>query len=198
MAILNALRMLALAGALSAFGASCKRAEPLPELGALAPFSLQDQEGRQVTADSLRGRPWVAAFVFTRCPTVCPRITARMKDLQSEARRRGAEVRFVSVSVDPEYDTPSVLAAYAQRHGLDLSNWSLLTGDFAVIRTAAEKSFKIGVDGKADAAADHYGITHGSHLVLVDGALTIRGYYRSADDDEMKRLLADLERLGER
>lgn len=189
-------RVIALCAVLGLGLGACRRAEAPPELGALPAFSMTDQAGRGVSADSFRGKPWVAAFMFTRCPTVCPKITAQMKTLQAEAKRREIDVRFVSISVDPEHDTPEVLTKYAAQNGLDLSSWSLLTGDSESIKATAENGFKIGVEGRADAAAEHYGITHGSHLVLVDGDLKIRGYYRSSDDEQMKKLLDDAEALA--
>ena len=193
---MGSLRMIALCVVLAASAAGCRRAEPLPELGKLSAFALEDQAGRAVTQASFSGKPWIAAFMFTRCPTICPRITSRMKELQAEIGRRGIDARLVSLSVDPEYDTPSVLSAYAVKHGVNLASWSFLTGNSAVIKDTAERGFKLGLDGRADASAEHFGITHGSHLVLVDRELRIRGYYRSSEDAEMKRLLADLEQLS--
>jgi protein SCO1/2 len=175
---------------------SCRsRGEPPPVLGSIAGFALTNQAGRPVTAESLRGEVWVAAFMFTRCPTICPRITRRMQELQTAAKREEARVRLVSFSVDPEYDTPEVLRSYALRFELDLTNWSLLTGDFDVIQRAAEGSFKQALEGKADAGAEHYGLMHGSHFVLVDPELRIRGFYRSSDGDVVSRLVNDIERF---
>jgi protein SCO1/2 len=166
-------------------------AEDLPRLGQLGQFSLTDQHGRAVTSDTLRDSIWVAAFMFTRCPTVCPRIAARMRDLQAQAKGERLPVRFVSFSVDPEYDSPEVLRKYAEQHKADLATWSFVTGDHETVKKTSVDGFKLALEGKATEGAEHYGILHGSHLVLVSPGLTIRGYYRTADDAEMKRLLAD-------
>jgi len=175
---------------------SCKRpAEPLPSLGQVGAFALVNQGGGAVSAETLRGKVWVAAFFFTRCPTICPRITRRMRALQMAAAEKAPALSLISFSVDPENDTPPVLLAYAQRFQADSKNWSFLTGDLDVVKRTVVDGFKLALDGKADAAADNGGIIHGSHLVLVDRSLTIRGYYRTDDDEDMARLLEDAARL---
>ena len=184
-------------GALAASGvAGCRRKEPLPALGSIGEFALTDQNGRGFGSKELRGRPWIAAFFFTRCPTVCPRITRRMREVQLALGARHAAVRMVSLSVDPDNDTPAVLARYARDHQADLSSWSFRTGDHAVVQRTAVEGAKLALEGRADAAAEDFGILHGSHLVLVDGALAIRGYYRTSDDAEMTRLVEDAVGLG--
>ncbi len=170
---------------------ACKRSAELPKLGGVGSFSLTDQAGRVVTAESLRGKVWAAAFMFTRCPTVCPRITRRMRELQQAAKKDGIQLELVSFSVDPEHDTPEVLRAYAAQHGADLASWRFLTGDLEVVRKTSEHGFKLALDGKAKAGLEHFGLFHGSHLVLVDRAGQIRGYYRSSEDPEMMRLRTD-------
>jgi len=171
------------------------KSEPLPKLGQLATFALVDQDGKSVTADSLRGKVWVAAFFFTHCPTICPRITRRMRALQVEAGGHTPPITFVSFSVDPDNDTPPVLLAYARKYDADLRNWSFLTGDLAMVKATVVDGFKLALDGKPDPNAENGGIIHGSHLALVDSSLAIRGYYRTDDDTEMKRLLEDAGRL---
>jgi len=172
-------------------GAACRRASELPALGSVGKFSLTDQAGRAVSADTLRGRVWAAAFFFTRCPTVCPRITRRMRDLQQAAAKGGVKLELVSFSVDPDNDTPDVLAAYAKQYGADLASWRFLTGDLEMIRKTSEQGFKLALDGKATPGAEHFGLFHGSHLVLVDASGQIRGYYRTSEDEQMAQLLKD-------
>lgn len=108
------------------------------EVGETAPdFTLLDQEGRTVTASRFRGKKVMMNFIFTRCPvaTMCPASTQKMSALQQAAKKAGVtDVEFVSVSLDPEYDTPGVLKDYADARGLDLSNWSFLTGPDAAVR----------------------------------------------------------------
>ncbi len=183
--------LLALLGALT----SCQHSEPLPTLGQVGDFALIDQQARTVSAASLRGKVWVAAFFFTRCPTICPRITKRMRALQVATSDAKPPLSLISFSVDPDNDTPAVLLEYAKRYGADLQTWSFLTGDLAVVKRTVVDGFKLALDGKPDPNAENGGIIHGSHLVLVDKTLTIRGYYRTDDEDDMTRLVNDAKRL---
>ena len=171
--------------------AACRRASDLPALGNVGNFSLTDQANRPVNAETLRGQVWAAAFFFTRCPSVCPRITRRMRDLQEQAAKDGVRLELVSFSVDPDNDTPDVLSAYAKQYGADLATWRFLTGDLEVVRKTSEQGFKLALDGKPTPGAEHLGLFHGSHLVLVDRAGMIRGYYRTSEDAQMTQILKD-------
>jgi len=105
--------------------------ENLPE------YTLLDQEGRAVAGSRFRGKQVVLNFIFTRCPiaTMCPAATMRMMELQKAARAAGvANLELVSVSLDPEYDTPGVLKEYAEARGIDTANYSFLTGPDAAVR----------------------------------------------------------------
>lgn len=176
--------------------ASCKSETPLEVLGEVPAFSFTDQDGNTFGSENLRGRVSVAAFMFTRCPTICPRITTTMKELQARAKREGVAVHWLSFSVDPDNDTPAVLKQYAAQYGADLAHWTFLTGDATKIRETAEQGYKIAAEGQAEPNAEHYGISHGSHLVLVDANGRIRGYYRTLDGDAQARLLKDAKRLA--
>ncbi len=112
--------------------------EAYREIGESLPtFTLLDQEGRTVSASRFRGKRIVLNFIFTRCPlaTMCPAATLRMAALQKAAREAGVkDFELVSISMDPEYDTPGVLREYAEARGLDTANWSFLTGPDAAVR----------------------------------------------------------------
>ncbi len=164
------------------------------KLDALSDFSLTDQSGKSKTLAALKGKPWVAAFFFTRCPTICPKLTQRMQLVQGRAKAKGLDVTLVGFSVDPTNDTPEVLSAYAKQYNLDTSNWLLLTGAQSEIDKMA-KSFKVGLSGVATEGAEHLGIVHSGHLLLVDSSGTLRGYYRSGDDDQIDRLMEELAQL---
>jgi protein SCO1/2 len=191
-AALSVTAPLAAAGALS----GCHSQPELPTLGAVPDFALTDQAGKAFTRDSLKGEPWVAAFVFTRCPSACPRVTRAMRELQVKAAQRNAKIHFVSFSVDPEFDTPAVLQRYANEYGADLGTWFFVTGNADAIQKTAEQGLKIAVQGRADPTKADFGITHGTQLVLVDGRGAIRGYYASNDDAALSRLLDDATRLS--
>lgn len=175
---------------------SCKGTDEPRVLYPAGEFSLTDQSGARFGSGELKGTPWILAFFFTRCPTVCPKITKRMKALQTEAKAKQLKLRFVSISVDPENDTPAVLAEYAKKNDLDTTSWSLLTGDYETVKKTSIEGFKQALDGKADANAPDFGILHGSHLVLVDKSGQIRGYYRSSSDEDMALLLEQAAKLA--
>lgn len=191
--------LLASLGLLLLPAAACRKADaasgPLPHLGTVPSFALVDQSGKSFGAKDLRGKPHLVSFMFTRCPSVCPQVLAKKKAIAAHLSAHGRELHLVSISIDGENDTPPVLSAYAKKHDLDLRSWTLLTGDAQAVATHAEQSFKIAVSGTPDEAKPHYGLTHGSHLVLVDGSGDIRGYYASMDADTPARLLADLDRF---
>lgn len=162
------------------------------DFGRVPAFSLIDQDGRTVTDKDLRGTPWIANFIFTRCPSACPMLTAKFKALQ-ERIGTSKQVRFVSISVDPDHDTPEVLAAYARKYGADTQRWSFLTGPLAQIEETVVAGFKIHIGKPKPNASDPtlIDIMHGEHFVLVDAEGTIRGYYR-AEAAELEELAADL------
>jgi protein SCO1/2 len=106
----------------------------LPVVGAAPVFALTDQDGARFTLDDLRGKVAVVTFIYATCTDTCPLLTAKMASLQKPlAPDFGARVRFVSITVDPEVDTPTVLHGYAKAHGANLSGWSFLTGSPAAI-----------------------------------------------------------------
>lgn len=177
-------------------GSACQRDKELPDLGAVPPFQMTDQSGKPFTSDTVRGKTWAAAFVFTRCPSICPRVTKVMREIQVQAKEQQVDLRLVSFSVDPDNDTPEVLRRYATEYGADLATWSFVTGDSAAVRATAEKGLKIAVEGTPDPSKVDFGITHGTQLVLVDPELRIRGYYTTSDDQARKKLVSDAHGLA--
>lgn len=165
---------------------------PPPILGTVPDFQLVDQTGASFGPERLAGRVWVADFVFTRCPDVCPRMTERLAGVQ---RALGDRADVVSVSVDPTYDTPERLAAFARAHGAVSPRWHFLTGDSEQVQQAVLRGFKIAFSRESEDIAS---ITHGVHVVLVDGRGRIRGYYDSNDADALERLVTDARRLADR
>lgn len=163
-----------------------------PVLGTVPDFRLVDQTGTPFGPERLKGRVWIADFVFTRCPDVCPRMTERLAGVQ---RALGERVDVVSVSVDPEYDTPARLAAFAQANGVRSPRWHFLTGDSQGIQESVLRGFNVAFSRETEDIAT---LTHGVHVVLVDGRGRIRGYYDSNDADAVERLLTDARRLAER
>lgn len=167
----------------------------LPVIHSVPDFSFRNEDGETFGSKELAGRPYLAAFMFTRCPSICPRLTKRMKEIDSAVKKAGKKLQLVSVSVDPENDSPEVLTAFARKHGADVENWAFLTGDYKTIAKTSEEGFKIGLSGTIEAGKPHLGITHGSHLILVDGSGKIRGYFRSSDDETVTDVVKALNRL---
>jgi protein SCO1/2 len=148
---------------------ACGSPEPLPVLAELPAFTLQDQTGAVVTRETLAGKVWVADFIFTTCPDVCPVLSAHMAEVQAKYSGND-DVRLVSFSVDPATDTPPVLAAYAQRFGAAHPTWLFLTGDVTAMKTVVVDGFKMLMEPGADT------ILHGSRFVVVDRRGRIRAY----------------------
>jgi protein SCO1 len=163
---------------------------PLPVLATLPAFSLTDQDGRAFGSDELRGRVWLAGFIFTRCPTICPALTTRMAKIQRRARGIDQAFRLVSFSVDPAYDTPERLAEFARKHKASPRLWRFLTGPLDHMKSTVEGGLKIAM-GAPEGEQDFASIFHGTHFVLVDAGLRIRGYYDSAAPDVEERVLQD-------
>ena len=164
--------------------------DPLPTLGTLSAFELVDQRGRTFGSADLEGKVWVASFIFTRCPTICPNISGLLQGMQKRARGLGSNFHIVSFSVDPNYDKPDVLAAYAERFTASPRTWHFLTGPLDVVQDTVEGGLKMAM-GPIEGDQDFASIMHGTHLVLVDKNLTIRGYYDSSDPNVTDELLAD-------
>lgn len=174
---------------------SSREDAPLPVLHPVPEFSLTNEDGKPFGSKNLQGKAYLAAFMFTRCPSICPDLTKRMKEVDQAVKKANQKLELVSISVDPENDTPEVLRAYAKKHGADVDNWSFLTGDFATIARTSEDGFKIALAGKVEEGKPHLGITHGSHLILVDGRGKIRGYFRSSENETPSAIVRALQQL---
>ena len=168
--------------------AGCVGSEPPPVLSTLPEFALVDSGGEAVTRASLAGRPFVADFIFTRCPAACPRLTARMKELALELPK-GSRARLVSFSVDPEHDRPEVLAAYAAKWEIRGDRWLFLTGERDALWSLIRTGFLLPVEAQDDAANP---FLHSNRFALVDSGGNLRGTYEAFDDAATDRLLADL------
>lgn len=149
-------------------------------------FRLTNQRGEPFGTLELRGRVWIADFVFTRCQGPCPMMSYRMKQLQE---RLPPEILLVSFSVDPRYDTPEVLREYARRYDAVEGRWWFLTGGKEEIHKLSMEGFKLaaGEEFEKDASL----IIHDERFVLVDREGRIRGYYMGTEPEEMARLRKD-------
>jgi protein SCO1 len=160
-----------------------------PEVYPLGEFELLERSGRTVNQTDLANQVWIASFIFTRCPLSCPRISSVMKSLQS--RLEGTNVLLVSVSVDPEHDTPAVLAEYARRFGASADGWWFLTGPKSTIKDLVQNRFKLSlVESTAeDRASGAEAISHSDRLALVDRGRLV-GFFESDDPAALDSLVA--------
>lgn len=180
-------------GDASAGGA--ERAKALEVFGEVPEFALTDQTGERFARSELAGKAVIANFIFTRCPTVCPLFTMKM---QRVAERTAAAdgLALVSFSVDPEYDTPEVLAAYAAEREIDPARWKFLTGDPATVKATVEGGLKMALDRQGTFPDGTPDIVHGTHFVLIDQRGRIRGYYDSTETERIDALVADAKALA--
>jgi len=188
------LAVLAAALGLALAARSLRPRPPLPVYGRVPAFRLVDERGAPFTTESMLGRVNVVDFVFTRCTSSCPRLTQRMAELQTRLAREGGGARLVSFSVDPENDTPPVLAEYAAKAHADPGRWSFVTGPVDDISRAVVVGFKVSA-AKIATGANDYEVTHGNWFVLVDGAGDVRGYYSTEETADFEKLVDDVKRL---
>lgn len=140
----------------------------------VADFSFVERSGRTITNRDLLGEVWVVGFFFTRCSGPCPKLSSNMRSAQDQLAESG--VRLVSISVDPNHDTPPILAEYAQRFDADADAWWFLTGPEQETYDLMQQSFVLGVETNMDEIAA-LRVTHATKLVVVDAEGVIRGYY---------------------
>jgi protein SCO1/2 len=157
---------------------------PAPEV------ALMDQAGQPLALGDLRGKVVLLTFIYSACAEVCPLITAAMTGLQQHlTARERPDVFFLSVTVEPEVDTPAVLRAYAHRHGADLTSWAFLTGSPPAVE-AVWQAFGLTVKRRAEGGVDHPAWTF-----LIDREGIVRYRYLGALL-EVETVLEDIRRLG--
>jgi protein SCO1/2 len=168
---------------LGSWGMRTLLAKPLPILGMVPEFALTDTSGSVFESRQLAGKVWVADFIFTRCAGPCPLLSSKMATLQT-AFAVHPDFHLISISVDPERDTPEVLLEYAKRYQANPQSWTFLTGKNAEIQNLLVKGLKIGSDEEP--------IYHSTRFVLVDGVMRIRGYYDGTETAAIQRLKDDI------
>jgi len=148
----------------------------------LPDFSLTSHTGETITKQDLIGRPWVAAFIFTSCLGTCPALSSKMELLQDELR--DTDVRLISFTVDPENDTPEVLAKYAKSFNAEPDRWLFLTGSEKEIFSLIEKGFKVPV-ARVDGAPQGFQVAHSNDFILVDEKGFVQGKADAKTDSEL-------------
>ena len=161
----------------------------LPVIGTAPPFALTSQDGKTVALADLRGKVVALAFIYTGCPDVCPMLTQKMVDVQDALGAEfGAKIAFVSITLDPQRDTPEVLKDYAQFWGAKLDGWAFLTGSLEAVRDVTRR-YGVFFAKKEDGSVEHSQLT-----TLVDAEGQIRVQYLGArfDPEEFRRDLLSL------
>lgn len=159
----------------------------LPTLYEVPRFEFMDQNSTKFSSDNLKGKIWVADFMFTSCKHECPMMTSAMKNVQNKVKDV-KDIEFVSITTDPKTDTPAVLKKFMDAHKVDQSNWHFLTGDKKKIVEVANKGFKFPVTEK--------NAGHSEKFALVDQNSKIRGFYDSSSRDDMAKLESDIKKLS--
>lgn len=159
----------------------------LPIYSQLPSFTLTESSGRSLSLADLKGNLWIADFMFTSCPGPCPMMSSRMSELQ-RALSDLPMIRLVSISVDPDNDTPVVLKKYGAQFHADPSRWLFLTGEQALIAKLSYGGFKVGTPDDP--------LMHSTKFILVDTQSQIRGYYDSEDLASLRQLQVDIRGLA--
>jgi protein SCO1/2 len=162
--------------------------------GAVPDFSLTERSGQEIGLAKLRGKIWIADFIYTTCTDTCPLQTAAMAKLQEEFAGK-PDVQLVTFTVDPERDTPKVLSLYADKHQADAKRWYFITGQRDRIIRLIQEGFHLSVATPPNGIDANGMIPHSPRFVLVDKKARIRGYYDSRELEPFLRLKNDIETL---
>tara|TARA_B110000014_G_scaffold80451_1_gene55216 strand:+ start:387 stop:968 length:582 start_codon:yes stop_codon:yes gene_type:complete len=160
--------------------------DDLPISGSVPDFEFTDSNGETISREDMEGKVWVADFIFTTCTMACPIMTGNMNIIHKSFKDDN-NVRIISISVYPEYDTPEVLKEYASRYDANTDRWHFLTGPEELVKNIIKTGFKIG---------DYEDIIfHSEKFALVDVKGNIRGYYSGMETEDMSKLKKDIKRL---
>jgi cytochrome oxidase Cu insertion factor (SCO1/SenC/PrrC family) len=193
--------LVAVAYVLSRFQGSQRGALESAPISKVSDFTLTNQIGEAITLADLRGQVWVADIVFTRCAGPCPEMTRRMKLLQ-DALPADSRAKLVTLTTDPEFDTPEVMRKYAARFGADSNRWLFLTGTKEQIASLAQDSLKLsGVEVSPEQRANPQDLfIHSTYFVIVDKNAQVRKVLETAGPDVdwtevQARILATIRKL---
>jgi cytochrome oxidase Cu insertion factor (SCO1/SenC/PrrC family) len=168
----------------------------LRKMSVVPPFALTERSGKTVTNQDLAGKIWVADFIYTTCPGPCPLITAGMVKLQ-DAVAHDPQVQLVTFTVDPQTDTPAVLAKYAGLYHADPDRWWFLTGPQKPLYDLIQNGFlQVVKDNHGEPPQDgQFVVTHSTYLALVDADGNVRGFYDGVGNASRADLQRDIKIL---
>ena len=165
----------------------------LPRLSLVPDFTLIERTGQKIPLSDLKGKAWIADFIFTNCGGSCPLMSSRMANFQEQLKNE-PNILLVSFTVDPERYTPEALKDYAGMYSASASRWLFLTGDKEKLQYLTRDGFHLGVSG--DSVSTVEPIIHSTMFVLIDRQGVIRGYYDSDDNAAMDKLIVDARSLA--
>jgi len=171
-----------------------KDTTPIWNPDGVADFSLTERSGKTITKQDLLGKPWIVGFIFTRCAGPCPKVSGQMSLLQDALSDE--DVRLVTMTVDPDYDTPEILTRYAKAYGADPEKWLFLTGDKEDLYSYITREFLQTVEEmQGEDRRPGFEVLHTTNLMLVDSKGVVRGKYNAQSDEEMAKLKRDVKKL---
>ena len=178
-----------IAGAAKLFRSSeRKSSDPLPPIGTVPDFRFTTQDGKPLTRNDLLGKVWVIDFFFTRCPGPCPLMSSRLAEISKELKK-AKDVRLVSLSIDPDHDTPEVLKEYASHFGADPERWIFLTGPKDRVQEFTTKGM---LQALSTDPANPAATVHSTRFLVIDREGQIR-ILRKLDEPELvQKLLIDI------
>ena len=160
--------------------------EPLPVLGGIPPFELLDNFGQPFTEENISGKIWVADLIFTTCAGPCPIMSTEMRSVH-KTYLENENIHMVTITVNPDYDSPEVLTEYGNRYDADFDKWHFLTGEYEKIQSLIANGFKMGDIEEI--------VFHSTRFALIDPNMNIRGYYMGTESEDVKKLIDDIEIL---
>jgi len=160
--------------------------EPLPVLGDIPPFKLVDNFGQSFTEENISGKIWVADLIFTTCAGPCPIMSTEMKSVH-KTYLENENIHMVTITVNPDYDSPEVLTEYGERYDADFDKWHFLTGEYENIQSLIANGFKMGDIEEI--------VFHSTRFALIDPNMNIRGYYMGTESKDVKKLMGDIKKL---
>lgn len=150
---------------------------------------LQDHYGNSFDNAQLEGKPYVADFFFTSCPTMCPVMTTQMKRIQNKV---GDKINLLSISIDFKHDTPERMQAYIEKNHIDTKNWFFLRGNEEQLKEVGDYGFFTAFGADEQATGGYY---HSSYFYLIDSKKRIRGIYDGMMEEDVDKLINDIEIL---
>ena len=155
-------------------------------------FYFLNDDSVKVKSTEMEGKVWVVDFFFTTCPTICPTMTKNMQKLNAATKDLHDELQFISISINPQHDTPSILKRYREHYKATASNWQFLTGKEAETHQLGIENFQIfaGRDEESEG-----GYAHSGAFTLVDKEGYVRGVYLGTDDKQVIQLEKDIRKL---